>query len=131
MKKKLPVKLADMVIVLLFAALTVSTGFYAHSVRAGGAPMVVIQGPGNRSWVFPLDSEETVRVRGVLGGDTVVRISGGEVWADSSPCDNQTCVGMGRINANSWWPWVACLPNNVRFAVEGSDASGQIDGAAW
>ena len=132
MKMKPPVKIPDIMIILLFAALTVYAGFYVYTARAGGAPMVVIQGPGNRSWVFPLESsEETVRVRGILGDDTVVRISGGEVWAESSPCDNQTCIGMGRVNANSWWPWVACLPNNVFFMVEGADASGEIDGAAW
>ena len=130
MKKKLPLKIPDVVIILLFAGLTVFSGIYVFS-RQSGAPMVVIQGPGNRTWVYPLDSETTVRVRGVLGDDTVVRISGGEVWAESSPCDNQTCVGMGRINAHSWWPWIACLPNNVMFMVEGSDADGHIDGAAW
>ena len=131
MKKKLPVKILDIVIILLFTALTVTTGF-AMLTRATDAPMVVIQGPHNRTWIFPLDEyeERTVRVRGVLGDDTVVRISGGYVWAESSPCDNQTCVGMGRVNADSWWPWIACLPNNVMFMIEGTHASGHIDGAA-
>ena len=94
--------------------------------------MVVIQGPNDRKWIYPLSAEETVRVAGVLGGDTVVRISGGEVWAESSPCDNQTCVAMGRINAVSMFPWVACLPNNVFFKVEGTDdVDIHVDGAAW
>ena len=93
--------------------------------------MVVIQGPNNRTWVYPLDSEQTVRVRGILGDDTVVRISGGYAWAESSPCDNQTCVGMGRISAGSWWIWVACLPNNVFFTIEGASDRGLVDGAAW
>jgi len=130
MKGKIPVKLPDIVIVLLFTGMTVFSGIYVYS-RAQNATMVVIQGPGNRTWVYPLDSEQTVRVRGILGDDTVVRISGGAVWAESSPCDNQTCVGMGRITAGSWWPWVACLPNNVFFTIEGTGDSGHIDGAAW
>ena len=131
MKEKVPLKLPDIVIILLFAALAVLSTIAMHT-RASGVPMVVIQGPNNRTWVFPLTEyeERTVRVRGVLGDDTVVRISGGYVWADSSPCDNQTCVGMGRVNAASWWPWIACLPNNVMFMIEGADASGHIDGAA-
>jgi len=130
MKGKIPIKIPDIVIILLFAALTVYSGITIFA-RATDAPMVVIHGPGNRVWVYPLDSEETIRVRGVLGDDTVVRISGGQVWAESSPCDNQTCVGMGRINNASWLPWIACLPNNVFFMIEGTDDSGNIDGAAW
>jgi len=131
MKKKPPVRILDIVIILMFATLTVVSGFAMHA-RTSGVPMVVIQGPNNRTWVFPLteDEERTVSVRGVLGDDTVVRISGGYVWTESSPCDNQTCVGMGRVSADSWWPWVACLPNNVMFMIEGADASGHIDGAA-
>jgi hypothetical protein len=131
MRKKLPVKIPDIAIILLFAGLTVFSGFAAHTAATSSEPTVIIQGPNNRTWVFPLSAEETVRVRGILGDDTVVRISGGEVWAESSPCDNQTCVGMGRISAASWFPWVACLPNNVFFMVEGSDAGTHVDGAAW
>ena len=119
MKGKFPVKIPDIVIILLAMGLTAFSAYEVYA-RSGGVVQVVIQGPNNRTWVYPLDSEETVRVRGILGDDTVVRISGGEAWAESSPCDNQTCVGMGRINAESWWPWVACLPNNVMFMIEGS-----------
>ena len=131
MKKSLPVKLPDVVIILLFAALTAYSAYAIYAARSGGTPMVIIQGPGNRTWVYPLDSEQTVRVRGILGGDTVIRISGGEAWAEFSPFDNQVCVGMGRVGAGTWWPWVACLPNHVMFTIEGGDASGTIDGAAW
>ena len=130
MKKKLPVKISDIVIILLALGVTVFSGVAVYA-RPGSNAQVVIQGPDNRVWVYPLDAEETVRVRGVLGDDTVIRISGGEVWAESSPCDNQTCVGMGRINANSWWAWVACLPNNVMFMIEGANDSGHIDRSTW
>ncbi|MCL2205683.1 MAG: NusG domain II-containing protein [Treponema sp.] len=130
MKKNFPVKPVDAAVILLFAALTVYSGVVIFAARSDGA-MVVIHGPGNRMWVFPIDAEETVRVRGVLGGDTVVRISGGQAWAESSPCDNQVCVGMGRVNPDSWWRIVSCLPNNVWFSIEGEGVGGQIDGAAW
>jgi len=128
MKEKLPVKIPDIIIIFLALGLTLFSVFAAY-VRTSGAAQVLIQGP-NRSWVFPIDAEETVRVRGILGDDTVVRIHGGEAWAESSPCNNQLCVGMGRINANSWWG-IACLPNNVFFMVEGSNDSGSIDATAW
>jgi hypothetical protein len=125
MKGKLPVKIPDIVIILLALGLTVFSSFAVYA-RNKGFAQVLIQGP-ERSWVFPLDSEETVRVRGVLGGDTVVRISEGKVWAESSPCGNQLCVNMGPINANSRWAWVACLPNNVLFIIEGSNDNEQVD----
>ena len=123
-------KLSDIVIILLAVGVTVFSGFMAYA-RQSNVAQVVIQGP-SRTWVFPLDAEETVRVRGILGDDTVVRIHGGDVWAESSPCDNQTCVGMGHINADSWWPWVACLPNNVFFMIEGNNEQGnRLDSSAW
>jgi len=128
MKGKLPVKIPDIVIILMALGVTVFSGVTAFAGTSGIA-QVVIQGPG-RSWVFPLDAEETLRVRGVLGEDTVVRIHGGEVWAESSPCNNQICVGMGRINVNSWWG-VACLPNKVFFMIEGTNDRRRPDATAW
>jgi hypothetical protein len=128
MKGKLPVKIPDIVIILMALGLTLFSVFAAYA-RTSGAALVLIQGP-DRTWVFPLDAEETVRVRGILGDDTVVRIHGGEAWAESSPCYNQLCVGMGRINANSWWG-VACLPNNVFFMVERSYDRGSVDATVW
>ena len=120
----------DVAIILLAIGLTGYSAFAVY-MQPRHTPRVLIQGP-TRSWVFPLDAEETVRVRGVLGDDTVIRIHGNEVWVESSPCENQTCVGMGHINVNSFWSWVACLPNNVFFVVEGNDDSRIFtDGAAW
>ena len=130
MKKKLMIKIPDVVIILLFAALTVYSGYIVFATGASGTPMVVIQGPGNRTWVHPLDTDDVIRVRGTLGDDTVIIIQDGEVWAESSPCHNQVCIGMGRIHAGSWWPFVACLPNNVMFMVEGVNDNTSIDGAA-
>ena len=129
MKTKLPVKIADIVIILLALGLTLFSGFTVYA-RPKNIPQVVIHGPDG-SWVFPVNAEETVRVRGILGGDTVVRISGSQVWAESSPCENQICVGMGRISSNSVLPWVACLPNNVMFMIEGTNDSGNADSTVW
>jgi hypothetical protein len=129
MNAKLTVKIMDIVIILLALGLTVFHGFAVH-LRLGSTTQVLIQGP-NQTWVFPLDAEETIRVKGILEDYTVVRISGGEAWAESSPCDNQLCVGMGRIRASSWRSWVACLPNNVMFMLEGNNDNGQIDATAW
>ena len=125
MKKKLPVKISDIVIILMSLGLTVSSAFAAY-VKPQNTAQVFIEGI-NQRWVFPLDAEETVPVKGPLG-ETVVRIHDRKVWVESSPCENQTCVAMGHVD----WGWVACLPNNVFFMIEGSDDFANIpDGAAW
>jgi len=130
MKLKVPVKIPDIIIILLFAGLTLYAGMYVFT-RTQDPSRVVIQGPNNRIWIFPLEEERTVRVRGVLGDDTVVRISGGAVWAESSPCANQICVNMGRITAGSWFPMVSCLPNHVMFRIEGTHERGYVDRTTW
>ena len=129
MKGRLYVKILDIVIILMALGLTIYSGYAAYA-RPGGNAQVLVSGPNN-AWVFPLDAEETLRVRGSLGKDTVVRIHKGEVWAESSPCENQLCVGMGRINAKSWLAWIACLPNNVMIVIEGTNDSGHTDATAW
>ena len=126
MKGKLPVKLPDIVIILLALALT---GFSAFSVyvKPRDTSHVMIQGM-SQTWVFPLSAEETVSVPGPLG-TTVVRIHENRAWVESSPCENQTCVGMGHIWLQG--AWVACLPNNVFLMIEGSDEQGNLDSIAW
>ena len=127
MKGKLPVKIPDMVIILLFLVLTGFSTFKAY-VKPQYTIQVMVQGQ-TQSWIFPLDAEETISVRGPLG-NTIVKIHGSEVWVESSPCDNQTCVAMG--HARSRGDWVACLPNAVYFIIEGSDDLRRYtDGAAW
>ena len=120
-------KPADITIILLSLALTIFAGYMAFS---GTGAQVLVQGP-EQTWVFPIDADETIKVKGILGGDTVLRIHGGEVWAESSPCKNQTCVSMGRINSNSLWAWIACLPNNVFVMIEGSYDNAKADATAW
>ena len=106
------------------------TGLSAFSVyaRPQNTVQVLIQGP-TQKWIFPLDAEETVTVKGVLG-DTIVRIHDSQAWVESSPCDNQVCVAAGHVNHNG--DWVACLPNNVFLMIEGSEGSGYgPNSAAW
>lgn len=116
MKAKLPIKIPDIVVILLSLGLTAASVFGAY-VKPKNTTQVLIEGQSQR-WIFPIDAEETVTVKGPLG-DTVVRIHENEVWVESSPCDNQTCVAMGHVHARG--SWVACLPNNVFFMIEGSD----------
>ena len=128
MKRKPLLKIPDLVIILLAAALTGFSSFIAY-VQPQNSIRVVIRGALDQEWIFPLNAEETVSVPGPLG-NTVVRIHGKEAWVESSPCANQTCVGMG--HANSRGGWVACLPNNVFFLIEGTNENGtHPDITAW
>ncbi|AEF82166.1 NusG domain II-containing protein [Leadbettera azotonutricia] len=127
MKGKFPLKFLDLVMIFLALALT---GLSAYRVYAKprNTTQVVIQGP-DRSWVFPLDAEETVTVPGPLG-NTIIRIHDNEAWVEDSPCDNKTCVAVGHIGRHG--DWAACLPNNVMLMIEGSnDRPNALDRTAW
>jgi hypothetical protein len=126
-KKALPFKALDLVMILIALALT---GFSAFAVyaRPQSTTQVLIEGPNGR-WIFPLDAEETISVPGPLG-QTVVRIHNHEAWVESSPCENQTCIAAGHVNEQG--DWVACLPNNVFLMIEGrDDLKNVLDSGAW
>ena len=125
-KKKIPVKLWDVLIILLALCLTGFSAFTTY-LKPGNSPQVLIEGQ-NQKWIFPLNAEETVNVQGPLG-TTVVRIHENQTWVESSPCDNKICIGAGHLRNNG--EFAACLPNNVLIMIEGNDASGKIDGYAW
>ena len=118
------IKLWDVVIIILALAFT---GFSAFSVyiKSSNAPQVLIHG-ASQKWIFPLDAEETVAVRGPLG-HTVIRIHNGQAWVESSPCDNKICVTAGHLNRQG--EFAACLPNKVLLMIEGSANSGKPDDA--
>jgi len=127
MKVKLPVKIPDIVIILLAIGITGVSAFTVY-MKPKVTIQVFIQGSSQR-WIFPLDAEETIAVRGPLG-TTMVHIHNNEVWVESSPCTNKICMGMGHIDSK--WDWIACLPNNVFIVIEGSDDIEElIDSAAW
>jgi len=121
------VKIPDVAVILLSLGLTVFSGFMAY-VTPSHTAQVTIRGSA-QSWIFPLGASETVSVKGPLG-DTVVRLHGGEVWVESSPCGNKTCVAMGHVRRVGGV--VTCLPNKVFFIIEGSDESeNSPDAVAW
>jgi len=127
MKGTLPIKISDIVIIILAIGLTAGSAFTSY-IKPKNTIQVMIKGT-RENWIFPLDAEETVSVQGPLG-NTVIRIHENEAWVDSSPCDNQTCVAMGHARGKG--DWVACLPNNVFFIIEGSNDTGNnTDTAAW
>jgi len=125
-KDKIPLKPWDVAIILIALCLTGFSVFTTY-VKPKNILEVKIEGP-NQKWIFPMDAEETVNVRGPLG-TTVVRIHEKQVWVESSPCENKICVNAGHLRDDG--EFAACLPNKVVIMIEGKDAAGKIDGAAW
>ena len=126
MKKKSAslVKPLDIPVIVLALILTLATG---AAVYSGGttASQVIVRGP-DKTWIFPLNVEETVTVTGSIG-ETRVEISRGRAAIVSSPCGGQTCVAAGALRKNG--QWAACLPNRVFLLVEGREDA--VDAATW
>ncbi len=115
-----------------YAALGLSIAVaLAAAVAVYAAPQknaqVVIESSG-KSWVYPLEAEERVRIPGPLG-DTVVLIHDQSARIESSPCPNQTCVAAGAIHEHGQWS--ACLPNGVFLRVEGRPDQDGLDAHTW
>jgi hypothetical protein len=118
-----------------FVALAVAVGVIAAiSVRVyggGGRPVVEVRGAYSQEWVFPLDSEESLKVRGPLG-DTEVVISGGAVRIVESPCPEKICIRTGAISRPG--QTIACLPNQVIVVIRGESRAHpgeQVDAFSW
>jgi len=123
MKKR--IKILDIVIIFIAISLTVSSAYAAY-IKPDSSVRVLIRGQ-DKEWSFPLEAKETVSVNGPLG-DTIVKINEGKAWIESSPCNNQTCIGMGHLNQQGQWAF--CLPNKVMLIIEGTDDE-NIDSITW
>ena len=123
MKKR--IKILDIIIIFIAASITVSSAYAAY-IKPDNSVRVLIRGQG-KEWTFPLETNETVSVNGPLG-DTIVKINEGRAWIESSPCNNQTCVGMGYVHRQG--QWAMCLPNKVMLIIEGKDDE-DIDSITW
>ena len=126
MKGKLKIKVLDLILIILSAALTGFSVFNLY-VNPQNNLQVMIEGQSDK-WIYPLGAEETVPVNGPLG-ITVIRIHGNEAWVESSPCKNQICVAAGVLHR--YGDFAACLPNQVLLAIEGYDDNREIDSSAW
>jgi hypothetical protein len=124
-KKMLPLKVFDIPVVALGVLLILAIAAKVYN-REAASSRVVIRG-NEKTWVFPLDAEESVLVTGVLG-ETRVEIHNGRAAIVSSPCAGQTCVASGDLHKNG--QWAACLPNGVLVLVEGTHEE-VIDAAVW
>jgi hypothetical protein len=119
----------DFLAVGIAVAVTALSAFSVYGAAFSGTEdtRVVIEGDG-RTWIYPLNAEETIRVHGPLG-ETVVEIHDGHAKVVASPCANQICVAAGDVHTPS--QWIACLPNAVFVHIEGKAHAEAPDASTW
>ena len=125
--RKLRITFVDLAAIL--AALSAVFLSSLGAADAAGEPRVVIADSIGEEWIYPLEADREIKIRGPLG-ITTVHIHDRRVAIESSPCPNQTCVAAGSIDRPG--QWVACLPNQVFVRVEGrSDDEAVVDIGTW
>ena len=122
----LDLKPLDIPVIVLAAALTVILGVAVYTGETASS-QVIVRSP-EKTWIYPLNAEETVSVTGSIG-ETRVEIHNDRAAIVFSPCGGQTCVAAGGLYKNG--QWAACLPNGVFLLVEGAKAEGAIDAISW
>jgi len=116
----------DFVAIAASAAVIALASISAYS-RRGGELQLAISGASGE-WIYPMGEDREISVPGPLGA-TLVRVEGGRVRIEDSPCPTKSCVASGSISeANQW---LACLPNRVFVRVEGRGAEGALDASAY
>lgn len=116
MKGKRRFKPIDYIIAVLFLAAAVFSLIYALQYKEGKAKLIVTD--GRREWVYPLDEDREIEVKGTLGISRILIKNGQAMFLDS-PCDNRVCVQSFPLSRNG--DWAACLPNQIFIHVEGAD----------
>ena len=111
---------------MLTVGILLVVGLSLRLAQSGGESQVRIEG-AEESWLYPLDSEVELEVRGPLG-HTHVHIHDGAVYVSESPCNQKICIAAGSISAPG--TFIACLPNQVLIRIEGVEKEG-LDGVAF
>jgi len=97
----------------------VAVSAFAYSGAEAGS-QVRIRGP-EQTYLFPIDAETDINVKGPLG-ETRVEIHDGTAHVISSPCRDKICIQAGHVSRAG--EWIACLPNKVFLKIEGKRTSG-------
>ena len=114
----------DSAVIVAAIAVTILVSIEAY---ASGEARYVSVRSRNDEWIYPLDSDATFAVSGLLG-DTIISIEDGSVSITESPCKNKICIATG-ILAHAG-DWAACLPNGVMVHVLG-DSEDDIDAVVY
>ncbi|MBR1911019.1 MAG: NusG domain II-containing protein, partial [Treponema sp.] len=104
---RIKIKPMDMIILLIFAAITVLS-FMTAKRKGASKPMLIITAE-KTNYIYPLDKNGTYTIEGFIG-QSIIQVKDGHAFFVDSPCPNKNCVHAGSISSNGQWN--ACLPNN-------------------
>ncbi|MBR4464775.1 MAG: NusG domain II-containing protein [Treponema sp.] len=107
----------DFLILVIFLAF-VAGSFYLVAGRRGSRPPFLVVNAPEGEYVYPMNKNRIIRIRGLLG-DSVLVIEDGKAFFQESPCPNKTCVQTRPLEHNN--DWAACLPNQVIIHVEADE----------
>jgi len=112
----------DFVIIGLFVA---AAGLSLVNLRRGEKkPALLVVNAPDGEYLYPLDENRELQVKGILG-ESIVVIQDGKAFFRESPCPNKTCVQTGNVAHHN--DWAACLPNQVIIHVEAAGEKDEVD----
>lgn len=114
----------DYCCIFFFAACLFISFFRIFIFHSSGAGTVVVSS-GEDEWVFPMDSDRTVRIPGCIGV-TEISVSRGGVQVLDSPCQNKLCMSSGVIKSPG--EFIACVPNRVFIRIASGAEKSPPDG---
>lgn len=79
----------------------------------GTAESVIIEASGG-TYVYMLDTDQTIEIPGPLG-NTIVRIVDSEVFVEDSPCRDKLCILAAPLHKAG--EWNACMPNKIFIRI--------------
>jgi hypothetical protein len=121
----LPLRFLDLVALLCSVGVAGAITRWVLGTRRG-RPIIRVTS-ADATWLLRPDTDQVLEVSGPLGSNRVV-VRNGSVFVEAAPCANQICVKTGRVSRPG--QWIACLPNRVFVAVEGS-AEVEVDARSY
>ncbi|QNL97939.1 NusG domain II-containing protein [Treponema sp. Marseille-Q4132] len=112
------IKLIDIAVFAVFAAVTVYAFSYAYSGGMNRKELLVHTPRG--TFAYDMSKDRIIDIEGAIGTSRI-EISDGTVRFLDSPCPNKTCVQSMPISESG--EWSACLPNQVFLRIEGGRSS--------
>lgn len=123
--QKAGLRSGDILIVAFILITTIFASVWIYGTSE--SPSLLVVESVNGKWVYPLNTDTTVEIPGLLGS-TRIEIHDGRARFLDSPCPNKTCVTDHGIGSNG--EWNACLPNQV-IARIASEHDGDLDVMAY
>lgn len=122
--KRHKIKILDIFIISISAAVTVAAFISAYKNSRGRAQLLVQTPYG--IYAYDMAQDRTIEAKGELGISRI-QIREGRARFLESPCPNKTCIQCAPISRAG--EWIACLPNRVFIRID-ADSDDTVDAVA-